>query len=189
MWARMRSELCHPPPCGEGRRAKRAGVGCLALGAKPHLTPRARGQVCAHLVFSVDCRRACSLRDYFRRPAAVVSVPPEKLEGVKRREAPVRIAAPLAHLTVGPVPSSEGTAGPYGAGAPFGASPRRFSVAGPRFSGARALCQPSSWQPTVVPAGGAPRPPGRPADEAGRAGAAPHSVKQRHRLTPSNEWG
>ena len=44
-------------------------------------------------------------------------------------------------------------------------------------------------QSPVVGADGDPRPPGSPADEAGRAGAAPHSANKRHRLTPSNEQG
>jgi hypothetical protein len=40
-----------------------------------------------------------------------------------------------------------------------------------------------------VGADGCPRPPGSPADEAGRAGAATHSANKRHRLTPSREQG
>ena len=47
--------------------------------------------------------------------------------------------------------------------------------------------QPTEGQPSLVRTDGDPRPPGSPADEAGRAGATPCSVNQRHRLTPPNE--
>jgi hypothetical protein len=49
--------------------------------------------------------RACSIAaGFFPAPARRHCRPLEKVEGVKRREAPVRIAAPLARLADGPVP-------------------------------------------------------------------------------------
>ena len=162
---RTRATCSHPSPLwGGSRRSGRVGF-CCAYGAAslaPHL--REEGRACAHR--RRVCRRpACSLRDYFRRPATpTVRRPARKQpEGVKRREAPVRIAAPVAHL--------DGRAGPWPsrdrrpmtrAGAPSGASPRRFWRRGACHGRPRAALSPSilASQYRSRPVGGAPRPPG-----------------------------
>ena len=83
-------------------------------------------------------------------------------------------------------------------GTPSGASPRRFWASGPYFRdsdgglftrpipGLSPRSSPRGQRP-VVGTDGDPRPPGSPADEAGRAGATLCSANKRHRLTPSNE--
>jgi len=92
-----------------------------------------------------------------------VAGPPEKSEGVKRRTAPVRNAAPLAR-SCGRACHLRDRRSMTRTSAPFGASPRRFSVSGPRFSSAIwSDRRPSAnlSRGVVVPPGGSPKPPGR----------------------------
>ena len=125
-----------------------------------------------------------------------------RCEGAKRRQALVRNAAPRGPPCGRACPSSGRDRRPMTrTGTPLGASPRRFWASGPCFRDSdgwlfaspiaelspRSSCpvQPWNGRLPVVGADGDPRPPGSPADEAGRAGAAPRSANQRHRLTPS----
>ena len=133
-----------------------------------------------------------------RRP----SCPPRKQSRrVKRRKALVRKPPhPVAHLAVGPVPSSEGTAGPCRGPARLAALHRgdfrgaSLHTLGPRFP-LRATARSPGGPAGTLHTGriarrddtrGAPR---CPADKAGPAGTAPHSTNSCLRLTPSNERG
>ena len=61
-------------------------------------------------------------------PHPMGAKPPNNRGGAKRRQALVRNAAPGGRLAAKPVPSAEGNGRPITrAGAPIGASPRRFS--------------------------------------------------------------
>jgi hypothetical protein len=137
----------------------------------------------------------CGARSPSRRPAQI------GFEGVKRRQAPVRNAAPMARQAGGPVPSAEGTPAQKHKCVACRRAYRRFTAAlfahpGPRFSPGTSLhwrSEPPSVSEPVAggrSASGRPRRrPRHPAGSAGPAGTAPRSATQRHRLTPSDEQG
>jgi hypothetical protein len=159
--------------------------------------------MCVHHIFTFQTARRASLiaPGKARLPAAVQSCPPRKYEVVKRRQALVRNAAPVAALRLGQSLHRKGLPA-HDAGR---RALRRFTTAFhealPHLLSGRAflpgLLTRSPGSPAgslrtghLVPVGRGPRPPGSPADEAGRAGTPlPAPPIERHRLTPSNERG
>ena len=104
-----------PPTLGAGFRNRSTPAPPGGAHVPPSLAARATAGVRVHHIFTCQTARQTSLiaPGRARLPAAVQSCPPRKHEdGEAPQSAGAETAAPGGRLAVGPVPSSEGTAGP-----------------------------------------------------------------------------